>query len=98
VAYPFGGLPTLRAFIEKARELGIEVKTSKEPAIGPRGEETFRYMQRPGGVPVILPHIAEDERLTHVVLANLCRRLDIPASAFGLTLGFIEDPFIDPPN
>ncbi len=93
MAYPFAPMPTLREFVEKALTYGVTDTTSKRHVTGPRGEETFRYLRKGDGPIVILTNIAEDERLTPVVLSNLCRQLDLPPADFGLTSGFVQDPF-----
>ena len=85
-------MPTLREFVEKARQLDITEGTAKQKAIGPRGEETFRFLRRPDGPIVILPNIEDSERLTPIVLSNLCRRLGISPAEFNLDLGFLQDP------
>ncbi len=90
-------MPTLQEFVEKACAHGITEGTSKREVTGPHGEETFRYLRHIAGPIVILPNMVKDERLTPVVLSSLCRQLDLPATDFGLNLGFVQDPF-NPPN
>jgi hypothetical protein len=91
--YPMAPMPTLREFVAKARALGLKEGTSTGVASGPRGEERFRYLKRDDGVFAILPKMDEEERLTPILLSNLCRQLGVNPSEFDLRLGFLQDPF-----
>lgn len=93
MAYPFIQCPTLGEFIERVRDkFDVVEASSTSRAIGPRGEESFRYLRRGQGLPVVLPSMSDTDRLSPVLLSSLCRQLDIPPQEFGFNLGFIEDP------
>lgn len=77
MAFPFGQLPTLQQFVHAAvaqgcRLLNIPGITGPSGGIG-----IYRALVSPGGNPVPLPDIADDERLTPTMVGGLHRGLGI---------------------
>jgi hypothetical protein len=96
---PFGEQPTLRDFIEKAQELGAELKQSPTVMDGPNGPVRFAYLWFDADRFVPLPNLSYDEHLPPDVVDHMARRrLKLPTEEFwpGFTgYGFADD---DDPN
>jgi hypothetical protein len=78
--------PTLGEFLDRAiRSYGCTDRRTEVTVQGPKGEVRFRYLERNyEGRQLIapLPDLADSDRLTHAVLEQLCRRLEIPPHIF----------------
>ena len=85
MSYPFTQMPTYEEFKEEAARHGVSFHTSSTKLIGPRGEAEVRYATREGKPPLILPNLNDADRLTPGLLENLCRRLGIDPSRFGIS-------------
>ena len=89
-AYPFVQMPTFGEFINIAeREHGYTYRAMAIGVIRPDGMQMMSVMSRiDNGVPSdeIMPRISNDTRLQPHMLRDLCSRLQIPLSRFGLVL------------
>jgi hypothetical protein len=77
VAYPFAEMPTLRQFIDAAVMEDCREGYSKSELVGPRGPTRARYLVGTNRVLVILPNIADHERLTPNQTESMTRALQI---------------------
>jgi len=78
MAHPFGKMPTLAEFVKEAEKQGCVVRKLKGNLYGPHGEEQCTYLTRPStNIPVVLPNISDEERLTPIMLGNLVRVLRV---------------------
>jgi hypothetical protein len=83
VAYPFGPMPTLGEYVQKAREQGCTLGTTTAHIVG-RPDQEVRYLSRSGPphLVAVLPAISDEDRLTPSVVRSLSNQLAIPLSAF----------------
>lgn len=75
--------PTLREFLLRTREYGLDLRVTHVAFDSPRGVIRFIYVEGEN-VRIPLPDIDEDEGLTKTVVASLCVDLGIPPEDFGL--------------
>lgn len=74
MSYPFGGHPTLKRFIEYAKEHGCDVQVSVRSTCSGRAYEAV-VINNPNGGQLTVPNPDYDERLTTSVISNYQRRL-----------------------
>lgn len=90
MAYPFGPLPTLGAFIHVAcTEYAAELKPlSLVDPSGARKQGGYLVRKKADGKKCIaaLPALRAEQHLFHDTLRSLCVQLEIPPARFGLTL------------
>jgi hypothetical protein len=75
MAFPWGQLPTLGQFVDRAKTLGC-----RELSVivnGPSGPITSRILVGPSGKPIPLPIISSGARLTPLQVGALERQLSI---------------------
>lgn len=89
MSYPFAKAPTLREFLDIAITHGIIVAQSKATITGPDGESQLRYVQKTAGSAPIILTMEDDDRLTPLVISNLCRQLGLEPELFAMNLGGI---------
>jgi hypothetical protein len=91
MTYPMMKFPTVGEFIQKTtQDHGARLRTTTSAVTGPRGPVVFRYLERPvDGVDKRTTPLPENdsEILSPDSLASFIRQLDLPAKAFGFTLG-----------
>lgn len=78
MAFPFGQLPTLRQFLDKAVELGCEV-IDVPGVVGPKGAVDARCLVGPAPhrIPYPLPGLRDNQRLTPSLIGSIERTLGI---------------------
>jgi len=77
-AYPFGRMPTLREFIDYAKEPGCKLKVLRNKS-SESGSIVSCYILGRTGVPLLLANIELNDRLTPSVLRSHERTLQIPS-------------------
>jgi hypothetical protein len=94
MAYPFAPTPTYREF--KARlqsEFDCKFVKLEGELIDPQGRKrpVYYFERFVNGKPVRVaaPDLTDDTCILFSVMRSVCTRLDIPASAFGLNLGWV---------
>ena len=89
-AYPFAQMPTMGEFIDRAKQdYGCEHEQDAIGVIDQDGEKRLSILRRTHEnmqYTVVLPSIADETRLSLLMLRNLCRRLNISPADFGLGL------------
>ena len=84
MAYPFAQMPTLGEFVEYAVSQGCMMHEFPGRMIGPRGSVTPRCLRGLKNVISILPNIDDDDRLTPLLLRNLCAQLGLDINHFSM--------------
>ena len=89
-AYPFAQMPTFGEFIRIAeRDYGYTYRAMAVGVVRPDGMQMMAVMSRiDQGVPrdEVMPRFKSDARLEPDMLRDLCSRLQMPLSRFGLVL------------
>ena len=87
MAYPMVPMPSLGEFLAKLSGHGVVVLEAKNHAMGPKGEETYRYLRNSNGAIVILPKIEDGDVLSPTVVSAWCRELGVSCQdEFGFDL------------
>lgn len=79
MAFPWGRLPTLREFVDRAKAQGCREFTVV--VNGPDGAETSRILVGPSRIPITLPK-DDDEILAPTEVGGLERGLGISSTGF----------------
>ena len=92
-AFPFGwNPPSLGIFVEKCTsDFGCELIIMDYEVEGSFGVATPRLLKREvDGVQkhVVLPNLPDDVLISLHLVANMCRRLEIPTEAFGFVFDY----------
>ena len=93
MAYPFVQLPTFEEFIARvtSKEFGCTFETVESPMIHDETDAiSIHFLKRivnGDARNYVIYHSDFQDRMTFSVLRSICERLEIPVSAFGLTLG-----------
>jgi hypothetical protein len=77
MAFPFSAMPTLRDFIERAKEQGCKEGRLTNKIIGPRGPVVIRYLVSPSQIVSILPDLHDTDHLAPIQLGHLVRALGV---------------------
>ena len=89
-AYPFVKMPTLGEWIRRACDAyGCTLDEQAVTVLGPDGISNPSVLSRETSddtFNVVLPYVSYEDRLTPHMLRNLCTRLGLPLSDFGLAL------------
>lgn len=89
-AYPFVQMPTLGEWIHRAcDEYGCTLQEGVVTVQGPDGISHPSVLSRETAnktFSVVVPYLSHEDRLAPHMLRNLCTRLDLPLSDFGLIL------------
>jgi len=82
-----GKLPSWSEFLYIANKQGVHIEEHDLKIEGPRGREPpVRYLQRPGGIKVIVPPLQLGDIIRENLLGSLCRQLDIDPTPLGISL------------